>query len=219
MLATSPADGAFHFAETRAALCLRRSAASAGRPHGENVREEERRHPRGSDDSVPFAGVLGRGRLPRQSENAARVCSLGRARHRRRRGRRLAAGAADRQHGHASLRSAAAHGLFHEGRNLGEFVGAAEPHELRAGIDQRQNQGREGGRGATGGKWTPPPADAMATLWPRWRESLLAGRRVEADARLDRGADRRNRRRRMARREARQKGADRASSAARRTRA
>ncbi len=39
-----------------------------------------------------------------------------------------------RQHGHAALCSAAAYRLFHEGGDLGEFFGAAEPHELRTGL-------------------------------------------------------------------------------------
>ena len=60
--------------------------------------------------------------------------------------------AATQQHGHAALRSAAAYGLFHEGGNLGEFFGAAESHEFCVSIDQRQDQRREGGCGAAGGR-------------------------------------------------------------------
>ena len=48
-------------------------------------------------------------------------------------------------HGHAALRDAAAHRLFHEGRCLGKFVRAAGPNELRAGSDRRKVKRRAGG--------------------------------------------------------------------------
>ena len=92
------------------------------------------------------------GRVPRQSENAARVCGVGGAGDGRRCRRCHAAGAPDRQHGHAALRSAAAHGLFDEGGDLGEFVGAVEPHEFCAGADWREDPRSESGCGAVGGR-------------------------------------------------------------------
>ena len=78
------ADRAFHFAEAGGAFCVGRSAAGVGRPHGENVLEKERRHPRGAEHAVPFARILGRRNLPRQSENAPGIRGLGGASHRRR---------------------------------------------------------------------------------------------------------------------------------------
>ena len=56
----------------------------------------------------------------------------------------------DRQHGHAALLGAAADRLFDEGRHLGEFVRAAEPHEFRAGLDRGQSPRRESGCRAVG---------------------------------------------------------------------
>ncbi len=76
MLATSPQTA--HFISLKLAAAFRggRSAARAGRSHGKNFPEKERRHPRSSEHAVPFAGILGRRRLSRQSENAARVRGL-----------------------------------------------------------------------------------------------------------------------------------------------
>ncbi len=53
------ADSALHFAEARRALRFGRSAAGFGRSHGEDVYEEEGRHPRSAEHAVPFARVLG----------------------------------------------------------------------------------------------------------------------------------------------------------------
>src|ERR1700722_4380669 len=106
---------------------------------GKNVSQEKRRHSRSADRPVSFAGVLGRWNLSRESENTAGACGGGGPRHGGRSGWCIAPGTAVGQHGHAALWSAASHGLFHEGGNLGEFVGAAEPHEFCAGPEQREN--------------------------------------------------------------------------------
>ncbi len=75
-----PADGALHLHQAGQALRLRRSAAGSGRPHGGNLPQERRRHPRSAAHDVPVARVLVARGLSRQSENAAGIRGLGGAR-------------------------------------------------------------------------------------------------------------------------------------------
>ena len=63
---------ALHFEQAGAAVRGRRSAARAGGPHGGDVPQDGRRHPRGDEDHVRVAGVLLAGRLSRQGEDAVR---------------------------------------------------------------------------------------------------------------------------------------------------
>ena len=81
----SPQTAHFISLKLARAFCLRRSAAGAGRSHGENFLKKEGRHSRSAEHAVPFARILGRQHVSRQSENAAGIRGLGGARHRRRR--------------------------------------------------------------------------------------------------------------------------------------
>ena len=70
MLATSPQTAHFISLKLAERFVSDDPPPAAGRSHGEDVPKKERRHPRSPDHSLPFAGILGRQRLPRQSENA-----------------------------------------------------------------------------------------------------------------------------------------------------
>ena len=100
--------------------------------------EEEWRYSRSAQDDVRLAGILGAGSVSRQGENAIRVCRVGGARKRRAGRRRAATSRHAQQHGHAALRHDAAYGLFNEGRDLGELVRSARPHELCARTGSRK---------------------------------------------------------------------------------
>ena len=83
----------------------------------------------------------------------------------------MPAGAPAQQHGHAALRGAASDRLFDEGRYLGEFVRAAEPHELRAGADRRQGPRREGRCRAISRRTACARRMRRPRLCPPWKRS------------------------------------------------
>ena len=127
----------------------------------------------GAAHHVRLAGILGAGGVSREGEDAAGVRGLGGAGQRRRRQQCAAAGADAEPDGHAAVRRAAADRLLDEGGNVGEFGGAAEPHEFRAALYLGANAGRGVCAGARAGIGEAP-SDTNAAL-ARLENTLLAG--------------------------------------------
>ena len=122
-----------------------------------------------------------------QSENSAGVRSVSGSRQRRRSQRRPAPGPSASNHGHATLRNAAADRVFDESRCLGELVRAAGTNEFRAGPDRRKTQRRAGRLRSH--SYCGQFASRSASNAGGAGDQFAGRRRIPADARHDCRAD------------------------------
>ena len=147
ILARHPSTAQLHFEQAGAAVRGRRSAAGAGRAHGQDLPRHGWRHPRGDEDHA-------RRRRNSCREGAYRakikspfemVVSAVRATGARG-GFRVSAGEPDRAAGRAAVSQAGAHRIFERQARMDELRGAAGAHEFRAAAGAKQRARREGGR-------------------------------------------------------------------------
>ena len=148
ILAKHPSTAHFISTEAGAAVCRRRSAAGADRPHGEDI---PRYH---GDIREVMSTMLTSKEFFSQGAYQAKVKTpfemiVSAVRATGRRGRlRVSAGQPDRAAWAASLSEAGADRLFERQCRMDQFRVAAGAHEFRAGSDAEQGAGNQGGSGA-----------------------------------------------------------------------